>query len=52
VISISITVAAFQAVAATLPFGSAGYEREAGDGGEFTIWLEPRVLDRPFSYYI
>jgi hypothetical protein len=44
-VRIAITAAAFEAIAATLPFGSAGVEREA-DAKERQIWLEPRVLDR------
>jgi hypothetical protein len=45
VISISVSVAAFEAVAATLPLGSVGFEREA-TGGDYLIWLEPHVLNR------
>ena len=45
-IRISITAAPFDAVAATLPLGLAGVEREADAKGERHIWLEPRVLDR------
>jgi hypothetical protein len=45
-IRISISAAAFDAVAATLPFGSVGFEGEADANGERHIWLEPRVLDR------
>jgi hypothetical protein len=45
-IRISITVAAYKAIAATLPFGSVCVEPEAGTKGERTIWLEPRVLDQ------
>jgi hypothetical protein len=45
-IRISITATAFEAIAATLPFGSIGVERDPDDKGERMIWLEPRVLDR------
>jgi hypothetical protein len=45
-VRISITSAAYEAIAATLPFGSVGVEREADAKGERHIWLEPRVLDR------
>jgi hypothetical protein len=44
VICISITVAAFEAIAATLPFGSIGFEREPAEDGERQIWLEPHIL--------
>jgi hypothetical protein len=43
VISITISIAAFEAIAATMPF-DVGYEKRETD--EFIIWLEPRVLDR------
>jgi hypothetical protein len=43
---ISITLAAFEAIAATLPLGSVGYEREPDAKGERWIWLEPRFVDR------
>jgi hypothetical protein len=45
-IRISITAAAYEAIAATLPFDSVGVEREDGPNGARQIWLEPRVLDR------
>jgi hypothetical protein len=43
-IRISITTV-FEA-AATLLFGSAGFEREPDPKGERQIWLEPRFVDR------
>jgi hypothetical protein len=46
VIRISITSAAFDAIAATLPVGSAGFEREAGAKGECPVWLDRTVVDR------
>ena len=45
-VRITITAAAYEAIAATLPFGSVGIDREADAKGERQIWLEPRVLDR------
>jgi hypothetical protein len=45
-IRISITPAAFDAVAATLPLGSVGYEREKGEGGAVAIWLDRAVVER------
>jgi hypothetical protein len=45
-IRIAITQAAFDAVAATLPLGSLGFEREPNDMGERMIWLEQRVIDK------
>ena len=37
---ISITGAAFEAIAATLPLGSVRYEREPDAKGERLIWIE------------
>jgi hypothetical protein len=45
-IRISVTDAAFEAIAATLPFGSAGFEREPDASGQRHIWLERRFVDR------
>jgi len=45
-IRIAVTAAAFEAVAATLPLGSVGYEREPGEKGEILIWLERTAADR------
>jgi hypothetical protein len=45
-IRISITSAAFEAIAATLPLGSVNFEREAGAKGERLVWLEAVVVDR------
>lgn len=44
-IRISISVAAFEAIAATLP-GSVGFERSSTETGEMWVWLEPRIVDR------
>ena len=45
-IRITITAAAFEAIAAIMPLGSVGYEREPDAKGERWIWLEPRFVDR------
>jgi hypothetical protein len=45
-IRISITPAAFEAVAATLPLGSVGYEPQLDRQGQRLIWLEAAVVDR------
>ena len=39
-IRISITAAAFEAIATSLPFGSVGFEGEPNAKGERIIWLE------------
>jgi hypothetical protein len=39
-IKIAISQAAFDAIAATLPLGSVGYENETNEKGERLIWLE------------
>jgi hypothetical protein len=46
VIRIAITQAAYDAICATLPFGSVGYENATNERGERLIWLEPTVVDR------
>ena len=45
-IRIAINVAAFEAIARTLPLGSAGYEAEANERGERYVWLPPNVVAR------
>ena len=45
-IRIAISQAAFEAIAATLPFGSTGYENAVNDKGERLIWLERRMLHK------
>ena len=45
-IRISITTAAFEAIAATLPLGSVGYEAATNANGERYVWLAPNVVDR------
>lgn len=43
-IRIAITQVAFDAIAATLPFGRVGYENETNEKGERLIWLVPDVI--------
>jgi hypothetical protein len=45
-IRIAITQAAFDAIAATLPLGSVGYEAQRSETGKVFIWPERRALDR------
>ena len=45
-IRIAITPAAFEAIAATLPLGSVGYENATNEKGERLIWLDPAVVNR------
>ena len=45
-IRITITVVAFEAIAATLRLGSVGFERAPDAKSERQIWLERFVLDR------
>jgi hypothetical protein len=45
-IRITITQAAFEAIAATLPLGSVGYENAVNERGERYVWLAPNVVDR------
>ena len=45
-IKIAITPAAFEAIAATLPLGSVGYENATNERGERYVWLAPSVVDR------
>jgi hypothetical protein len=42
----AISVAAFEAIARTLPVGSVGYEAEANEQDERLIWLEAAMADR------
>jgi hypothetical protein len=58
-IRIDITAAAFEAIVATMPLGSAGYEAECTASGEVRIWLAADVvnklralrLDAPSQHY-
>ena len=45
-IRITISPAAFEAIAKTLPLGSVGYENATNEKGERLIWLEPSMVDR------
>jgi hypothetical protein len=45
-IKIAITAAAFEAIKATLPLGSVGFEPEPDAKGERLIWLEERWLSK------
>ena len=45
-VRIAITQAAYDAICATLPLGSVGYENEANEKGERLIWLDRAVVDR------
>ena len=45
-IRIAMTPAAFEAIAATLPLGSLGYENDVNERGERYVWLVPNVVDR------
>ena len=45
-IRIAITQAAFDAIAATLPLGSVGYENQTDEQGQRLIWLDRAVVDR------
>jgi hypothetical protein len=48
VIRIAISQAAFDAIAATLPLGSVGYENGVNEHGERLIWLEPNLAYSPY----
>jgi hypothetical protein len=43
---ISITPAAFEAIIATLPLGTVGYEPKLNAKGERLIWIEAAIVDR------
>jgi hypothetical protein len=43
-VRIAITQAAFDAICATLPFGSTGYENKTDEHGNRLIWLPHDVL--------
>jgi hypothetical protein len=45
-IRIAITPAAFEAIAATLPLGSVGYEPQLDAQGQRLLWLETASADR------
>ena len=43
---IAVTPAAFEAIAATLPLGSLGYEAQLDAQGQRLIWVEAAAVDR------
>ena len=45
-IKIAISPEAFEAIAATLKFGTIGVEPQMNARGEREIWLDPQVVDR------
>ena len=45
-IRISISPTAFEAISATLPLGSVGYENKTEEEGNRLIWLDRSVVDR------
>jgi hypothetical protein len=45
-IRLAITPAAFDAISATLPIGSVGFEREPDAKGEVAIWVEEVMVNR------
>jgi hypothetical protein len=45
-IRIAITAAAFEAIKATLPLGSVGYENATNERGERLIWIDDRQADK------
>ena len=45
-IRIAISPEAFDAILATMPLGSVGYENASNDNGECLIWLPRVVVDR------
>jgi hypothetical protein len=46
VIRISITTAAFEAIASTLPLGSVAFESETNARGERFVWLPTAIVNR------
>jgi hypothetical protein len=49
VIRIAITAEAFEAIAATLPLDSVGYEPERTASGGYFVWLDRGVADKLFA---
>jgi hypothetical protein len=45
-IGIAIAQAAYDAIAATLPLGSVGYEAKRSETGKVFIWLDRWAMDR------
>jgi hypothetical protein len=46
-IRIAVTAAAFEAIVATLPFGTVSFERDPDANGEHLIWLAPHIAVCP-----
>jgi hypothetical protein len=46
IVRIAISQAAFDAIAATLPLGSVGFENKTDEHGQRLIWLDRAVVDR------
>jgi hypothetical protein len=45
-IRIAISAKAFDAITATLPLGSVGFEPQLNAQGERLVWLEAAIVDR------
>jgi hypothetical protein len=45
-IGVSITAAAFEAIATTMPLGSVSFEPQLGTKGDRQIWLDDAVVNR------
>ena len=45
-VRIAISIAAFEAICATLPLGSVGYEPEPNERGLRMIWVEAAMADK------
>jgi len=45
-IRITISAEAYAAIAASLPWGTVGVERERAQNGHIYIWLDPRVVNK------
>jgi hypothetical protein len=45
-VRIAISQAAFNAIVATMPLGSVGFENASNENGERLIWLDRAVVDR------
>jgi hypothetical protein len=46
-VRIAISQAAFEAIVATLPLGSVGFENKTNEQGEKLIWLDRAIVDSP-----
>jgi hypothetical protein len=43
-VRIAVSVEAFEAISASMPFGSTGYERQLDASGQRLIWVESRIV--------